>query len=155
MKDKKDNPGVIAPPPLIFFSGLLIGGLVSWFYPSQFLPMGWGRILGIGLSVFGLAVIFIAWLQMRQAKTSIEPWHPTTAILSSGVFSISRNPIYVAMVLGYVGVVLLFDLLWALPTLVLVLVVMHYGVILREENYLEQKFGEEYLSYKGKVRRWI
>jgi len=155
MANRKDNSGVIAPPPLIFFGGLLIGGLVSWFYPLRFLPVGLGRVLGIGLSVIGLGVVFVAWLQMRRAKTSIEPWHPTTAILSEGVYSVSRNPIYVAMVLGYVGVVLFFNRLWLLPPLILVLVVMHYGVILREEKYLGEKFGMEYLSYKETVRRWL
>ena len=92
---------------------------------------------------------------MAKAETNIEPWKPTTAILSDGIYGISRNPVYVAMVFIYLGVVFLFNSLWILPPLILVLLVMHYGVILREEKYLEQKFGEEYLNYKEKVRRWI
>lgn len=155
MANEKDTAGVIAPPPLIFLSGLLIGGFISWFYPRVFLPNLVGYILGGALIFVGLAIIFIAKAKMAKVKTNIEPWKPTTAILSDGIYGISRNPIYVAMVLIYLGVVLLFNSLWMLPPLILVLVVMHYGVILREEKYLGEKFGAEYLNYKEKVRRWI
>ena len=155
MTNEKDTAGVIAPPPLIFLSGLLIGGLLSWFYPKPFLPKLVGYILGGILIVFGLVIILVAHLKMKKAKTNIEPWKPTTAILSDGIFAISRNPIYLAMIFIYIGGVLAFNLLWMLPPLILVLLVMHFGVILREEKYLEQKFGEEYLNYKKQVRRWI
>lgn len=154
-EDKSDNPGVIAPPPLIFLGGLLIGGLISWFYPFVFLPYVVGYILGGILVVVGLVIIFIARAKMAKAETNIEPWKPTTAILDDGIYKVSRNPVYVAMVFIYLGVVFLFNWLWILPPLVLVLFVMHYGVILREEKYLEQKFGGDYLNYKEKVRRWL
>lgn len=155
MAKEKDTAGVIAPPPLIFLSGLLIGGLISWFYPFNFLPNIWGYLLGGILVVTGLGIVLIAKTKMAKAETNIEPWKPTTAILSDGIYGISRNPIYLAMIFIYVGMVFIFNLLWMLPPIILVLFVMHYGVILREENYLEQKFGDEYLNYKEKVRRWI
>lgn len=155
MKTDNDNPNVIAPPPLIFLSGLLVGGLISWFFPFEFLPESFAIIAGILLIIAGLTIILTAILQMRRAKTNVEPWKPTTAILDDGIYGISRNPIYVAMTLIYMGIAFLFNSFWSLSPLVLVLTVIHYGVILREEKYLEGKFGSEYLNYKNRVRRWI
>ena len=155
MKTENDNPNVIAPPPLIFLSGLLVGGLISWFFPVGFLPKSFAVISGVVMIVAGFAVILTSILQMRRAETNVEPWKPTTSILDDGLYGISRNPIYVAMALIYTGVAFLFNSFWFLPPLILVLLIIHYGVILREEKYLEGKFGVEYLNYKNRVRRWV
>jgi protein-S-isoprenylcysteine O-methyltransferase Ste14 len=119
------------------------------------LPSGFAVVLGNLLFLSGIAIIAIAFIQMRKAKTSIEPWKPTTAIIDSGLYGISRNPIYLAMILIYLGLSCFFNSIWFLPFLPIVLLVIHYGVILREEKYLEGEFGEEYLDYKRRVRRWI
>lgn len=155
MKSENDSPNVVAPPPLIFLSGLLIGGLISWFFPFTFLPKSLATIGGIALTVAGLTIIVTAIVQMRRAKTNVEPWKPTTAILDDGLYAVSRNPIYAAMCLIYLGMSFLFNSFWFLPPLVLVLLIVHYGVITREEKYLTGKFGDEYLSYKNRVRRWV
>ena len=156
MKGKKDTAGVIAPPPLIFFIGLLLGGLAAWRFPFAFIPSDvLAQLIGSLLIMLGLAIILIAWIQMKKAKTNIEPWQPTTAIIDSGLYGISRNPIYLAMIFGYLGISLWFNSVWFLPFLPLCVIVIHFGVILREERYLEGKFGEEYLDYKNRVRRWI
>jgi protein-S-isoprenylcysteine O-methyltransferase Ste14 len=155
MASLNDNAGVIFPPPLIFLSGLLSGGVIGWFYPYPFLPKFVGYVVGGIFVVFGLSIIYIARAKMAKAETNIEPWKPTTAILSDGIYGLSRNPVYVAMIFIYLGVAFIFNSLWILPPLILVLFAMHYGVILREEKYLESKFGEEYLNYKNEVRRWI
>ena len=158
MKAENDKPNVIAPPPLIFLSGLLLGGIAQWFYPFYFFSaeyLIYSRIAGILLAVCGLGIILTAHLKMKRAQTNIEPWKPTNAIISDGIYLYSRNPIYVAMALIYTGVAFLFNSFWFLPPLVLVLLVIHYGVILREEKYLEGKFGVEYLNYKNRVRRWV
>jgi protein-S-isoprenylcysteine O-methyltransferase Ste14 len=153
--NKKDTAGVIAPPPLIFLGGLMMGRGISWFYPIHFLPNVWWRSLGGVFVVIGIGIVLVARSKMAKAETNIEPWKPTTAILSDGIYGVSRNPVYVAMIVVYLGVVFLFNSLTILLPLILVLLVMHYGVILREERYLEEKFGKEYLSYKKKVRRWV
>ena len=155
MANQKDNAGVIVPPPLIFLGGLLLGGLISWFQPIKILPKIWGNIIGGVLTCIGVGIILIAQSKMAKAKTNIEPWKPTTAILSDGIYSISRNPVYLAMSFVYVGIVFIFNLLWMLAPIILVLGLIQFFVISREETYLEQKFGAEYLSYKEKVRRWI
>ncbi len=155
MPNAKDNPNVIGPPPVIYLSGLLIGGVISWFFPIGFLPKSLAVIAGIALAGTGLTIILTAIWQMRRAQTNVEPWKPTTAILDSGLYAVSRNPIYAAMCLIYVGISFLFNSFWFLPPLVAVLLIVHYGVILREEKYIERKFGDEYLNYKNRVRRWI
>lgn len=157
-KNEKDTPGVIAPPPLIFLSGLILGGIIHWFYPVQIFSADYLtllRIFGVLLIAFGLGLVLIAKAKMQKAKTNIEPWKPTTAIISDGIYSLSRNPVYVAMIFIYLGLTSIFNALWFLPFLILVLFVMHFGVILREERYLEKKFGAEYSVYKKEVRRWI
>lgn len=155
MTDKKDNPNVIAPPPLIFLSGLILGGIVSRFYPFPIFSRGDAIILGSCLIAAGLAIIVLIWRQMNSAKTHIEPWKPTTKILDSAFYGYSRNPTYVAMAVIYFGASVLFNSIWFLPFLPFVLLIIYFGVILREEKYLESKFGEDYLSYKKRVRRWI
>lgn len=155
MPSEPDNPNVIAPPPLIFLSGLLVGGLINWFFPVEFLPNTTAALSGILLIVVGLTIIVAAIVQMRRAETNVEPWKPTTRILDTGLYAVSRNPIYVAMSLIYLGVSCLFNSFWFLPPLVLVLLIVCFGVILREEKYLTGKFGDEYASYKNRVRRWI
>ena len=155
MKTENDNPNVVAPPPLIFLGGLILGGLLGWFFQGSFLPNYFSIVAGIVLILAGLAIVLTAILQMRRAKTNVEPWKPTTAILDTGIYGISRNPIYVAMALVYAGIAFLFNSFWFLPPLILVLLIIHFGVILREEKYLAEKFGDDYLNYKNRVRRWL
>ena len=151
----KDNPGVIAPPPLIYLGGLLLGlGLhAAWEAPA--LPGRVARVLGVVLIACAAAIAVLAFRAMARAGTSFRTERPTTAIVTGGPFRYTRNPIYVALTLLYVGLGMAFNLVWVLLLIVPVLVVMHFGVIGREERYLEHKFGREYLRYKTRVRRWF
>jgi protein-S-isoprenylcysteine O-methyltransferase Ste14 len=155
MTDRTDTPNVIAPPPLIFLSGLLLGGFAARRYPFPILPNMFATISGLLLIIAGIGVIAAAWRQMNAAKTNVEPWKPTTAILDSGLYGISRNPIYVAMIFIYLGVTCLFNSIWFLPFLPIVILIIRFGVVLREEKYLENKFNGDYSDYKNRVRRWI
>ncbi len=92
---------------------------------------------------------------MGRAGTSIKPTVPTTALVTTGPFRFSRNPLYVSVTLFYLGIAIAARSLWALALLLVVLVVMQRGVIDREERYLERRFGADYLRYKERVRRWI
>ena len=92
---------------------------------------------------------------MSQAGTSLRTSDPTTAIVVQGPFRFSRNPIYLAATVLYLGVAAAVNALWAIVLLPVVLAVISLGVIDREERYLERKFGEEYLRYKASVRRWL
>ena len=151
-EQEKDNPGVIAPPPLIYLAGLAIGFALDRFWPLDFdryLPAG---IVLIGL---GIALMAIGIREFKRAKTDFLPIRPTVRIITTGPFRVTRNPLYLAMTLIYAGIGAAFGILWVFILLVPVLAVMHYGVIAREERYLERKFGDEYLAYKRRVRRWL
>ncbi|HEV7253159.1 MAG TPA: isoprenylcysteine carboxylmethyltransferase family protein [Mesorhizobium sp.] len=151
----RDHAHVIAPPPLIF-AAFLAAGAVAGSY------VGWGiglssalrQVAGFGLLVAGTVFLALALGLFRRAQTCPEPWQPTTAIVSTGIYGITRNPMYVGMALAYAGVALLAHSLMALLLLPFALAVIHFGVIRREERYLEAKFGDEYRGYAARVRRW-
>ncbi|VAW10646.1 hypothetical protein MNBD_ALPHA09-1940 [hydrothermal vent metagenome] len=152
---KPDKPGVIAPPPLIFLAGILIGVAVDQFWSGSFWPGPMRHLIAVPLILGGLVAAFMVLLRFREAGTNIEPYKPTTAIVTDGLFSWSRNPVYLAMVAVTIGVGLALDNFWVLAMLILVLPVMHHGVIIREERYLTDKFGGDYTRYKNTVRRWL
>jgi len=153
--EKVDNAGVKVPPPLIYLSAMIAGLILNYFFPTAFLPVSVSRIVGISSVALAVFILVSAFQKFRQAETNLEPWKPTTTIVSDGVFGFSRNPIYLAFTLFYLGITFLFNSLWLFALLVPVLLVMRYGVIAREERYLKNKFGAEYDDYKKRVRRWI
>lgn len=152
----RDNAGVIAPPPLIFAGGLLLGLLLHRRFPARFLPRRQSRILSGGLLV-ALAVLLVrqAFGEMQRVHTSPNPHEPVTEIVVDGPYRFSRNPIYLAFTLFYTGIAIMVNSLWTMLLLPLVLFIMRRGVIEREERYLERKFGEKYRRYKESVRRWV
>ncbi len=150
--DKPDNPGVIAPPPLIYLGFLAAGFLLGLAWPWAFSPSYWPALVLAGV---GVIVALAAVREFHRAKTHVVPHKPTTAIITSGPFAYSRNPLYMVLALFHMAIALAWGSVWALLFLVPALLVIRYGVIAREERYLEAKFGEEYLSYKGRVRRWL
>jgi protein-S-isoprenylcysteine O-methyltransferase Ste14 len=150
-----DNAGVIAPPPLIYAGGMLLGLLLQALFPLRIFPRPLPRILAALPIAAGGLVALLALLEFRRRHTHVDPWAPTTAIVQSGPYRYSRNPIYLAFTLVYAGASALANSLWPLLLLPGVLLAMRRGVIEREERYLERKFGEEYLRYKRRVRRWI
>src|SRR3712207_954940 len=112
---------------------------------------------GLGWPLLGGGVLLLGWFEwaMRQADTPTSPYKPVEHIATEGPFRYTRNPGYLAMTLIYAGIASLANALWAILILPVALLVIQRGVIEREERYLEGKFGEEYLSYKARVRRWI
>lgn len=152
---RAQNASRAAPTPVIFAAVLLVGVLLSLAFPMNFLPRELTLLVGAACFLLPFALGLAALQAMRRARTSVNPDKPTTALLTNGPFRLSRNPMYLGMVVQYVGLALLFNSLWALALLPLALVVVHFTVIKREERYLEQKFGEEYQDYKARVRRWI
>lgn len=161
-----DNPGVVAPPPLIYAGGLAAGLFAKSLFarkgrsanhpfPASFLPRGLSRGLGWLLILVGVGVGALGFREMRRARTNVDPREPTTAIVTGGPYRFTRNPLYLSMTLIYSGIAARANALPAVLLLPLVLFVMRRGVIEREERYLERKFGDEYLRYKARVRRWI
>lgn len=155
LQDTQDNPGVIAPPPLVFAGPLAVGLLLHKFFPQKFVPRWIGITLGSLGVISGVMLIRGGFREMLAAKTNVDPRQPATTIVTEGPYRYTRNPLYMGMALMYAGITFLANALWAILLLPVVLVVMVYGVIKREEQYLERKFGEQYLSYKARVRRWF
>jgi protein-S-isoprenylcysteine O-methyltransferase Ste14 len=150
-----DNPAVVAPPPLIYAGALALGLVANKLYPMAFLPRAVSRMLGLPLIFGGLAIGLLGFREMRRAETYVDPYKPATAIVTEGPYRFTRNPLYVGMTLVYSGITALFNAFPASMLLPLALAVMRGGVIEREEAYLERKFGDEYLAYKARVRRWL
>ena len=150
-----DNPGVIAPPPLIYAAALAAGLLFNRRYRIPFLPRQLSRTLGWPLVIGGLMVGLLGSREMRRAETNMDPYKPTTAIVTEGPYRFTRNPLYLSMILIYGGIAALANALSSVLLLPIVQHLMRRGVIEREERYLERKFGDEYLQYKARTPRWI
>ncbi len=156
MKDTvRDNAGVIAPPPLIYAITLILSLFLHQRIPLPLVPRKIKNLLGGTL--IGSAVVpgLLALRKMRRAGTNVNPTQPTTTLIVEGPYRFTRNPIYLGITLLYTGIAILANTLWPILLLPGVLFVMTRGVIEREEAYLEQKFGPQYLAYKAKVRRWL
>ncbi len=150
-----DSPGVLVLPPLLYGLALAAGFLLQWIAGRPILSSNaryWagGVVLasGVLLAIWGRRV-------MERAGTNVNPTLPATALVATGPFRLSRNPLYVALTLIYVGLALLTNALWVLVLIVPVLLVLHYGVVRREERYLEAKFGDAYRAYCANVRRYL
>jgi protein-S-isoprenylcysteine O-methyltransferase Ste14 len=151
--NRAETPGVVAPPPLLYAVPLAAGLVAQHYRPQPVLPLLLGRVVGIGLVFLGF-IAFVAIAAFRRAGTSPNLWKPATALVVSGPYRWTRNPMYVGLTLWYLGITAWVNSLWPLLALPLALLLMEYGVIRREETYLERQFGEEYRRYKATVRRW-
>jgi protein-S-isoprenylcysteine O-methyltransferase Ste14 len=150
-----DNPGVVARPPLLYGAALLVALVLRWSWPMPLFGPGVARWPGLALVVLGVGIAIWGGRTMLAARTNVDPSLPATAIVVSGPFRFSRNPLYLALTLVYVGLTLALNSWWGIVVLVPLLIVMHLGVVLREERYLEHKFGEVYRQYRSKVRRYL
>jgi protein-S-isoprenylcysteine O-methyltransferase Ste14 len=153
--EDRDNAVVVAPPPLIYLGPLVLGLLLNRKLSVPLLPRGVARALGWPLLAGGVSLMSWFVFTMRRADTPIDPREPVSNLATDGPFRYTRNPAYLSMAMIYAGISSLANALWAILLLPATLLVIQRGVIEREERYLERKFGEEYLDYKGRVRRWI
>ena len=151
MNGEKDNSGVAVFPPLLFLVALMLMLALRYVWP---LAIG-GRPLTIVLAALAIAIIAWGRTTMQRGGTNIDPTKPTLAIITGGPFGFSRNPLYVGLMGLLLGIGLIFDTWWGVVALVPVFLILHSGVVLREEAYLERKFGEPYRTYKTSVRRYL
>jgi protein-S-isoprenylcysteine O-methyltransferase Ste14 len=151
-----DNSNAVVRPPIAWALAFAIGLGLDWLYPLPFVPASVPR-LWAGAAVFAAGLVLAIWaiVTIRRAGTAVETVKPTTTIVASGPFRFTRNPIYLGMMLGLIGLAIAFNSLWILVTLVPFFFLLRYGVVAREEAYLERKFGDAYLGYKSRVRRWL
>jgi protein-S-isoprenylcysteine O-methyltransferase Ste14 len=156
MDDAPDTAQVIVRPPLAWGLAIIAGLGLNWLVPLPFLPVnlpaGW---LGAVVFVFALALGVLAVITMTKAGSNVPTNRPTTTIVEHGPYRFTRNPIYLGMFLGQIGLAIAFNSLWLLMTLVPFAFVIRYGVVAREEAYLARKFNDAYRGYCSRVRRWL
>jgi protein-S-isoprenylcysteine O-methyltransferase Ste14 len=155
MADEQDNPGGWLPPPLTYLLTLLLGLVLDRRLHVPFLPHRVARALGWPLVGGGMALATWFIRTMRGADTTLALNKPVYSLVQDGPFRYSRNPGYLSLAMIYAGIAILRNALWPILLLPLVLVVTQRELIEREERYLERTFGEEYLAYKRRVRRWV
>jgi protein-S-isoprenylcysteine O-methyltransferase Ste14 len=153
-----DRPDVVIFPPLIPLATLAVACALQWLAPL-------GVVAGLATPVrigIGLIVAFAGLLTTSAGRralikhgTNVNPSQPTTVLVTNGVFGRTRNPLYVGVSVALCGLALLFDLDWVLLLILPSCVLLHFAVVVREERYLEQKFGDAYRRYRERVPRYF
>ncbi len=157
MKAKIDHPGVYLPPPLfyviIFF--MSIYSQKAFPLPTMFLETSVAFMVGVLFVMMGLIIAIPALIKFFQTKNTLITIKPANSLQTSGIYSVSRNPMYLGLLILYTGIAFLQNNLWALLFIPIVLWVVTKFIIVKEEKYLGRNFGSEYTAYCKKVRRWI
>jgi protein-S-isoprenylcysteine O-methyltransferase Ste14 len=156
MSDKVDTAEVLVRPPLALAPAIIAGLVLDWLVSLPFLPVDWPKVW-LGGAAIGLALALFVWaiMTMTKAGSNVPTNMPTTKIVDTGPYGFTRNPIYLAMFLLLIGLAIALDTIWLLFTLAAFVLVIRNGVVVREETYLERKFGETYRNYRARVRRWL
>lgn len=157
MKTKEDSPGVPFPPPFVYALTFLVSILVQrlFYLPSTILRTPALKYAG---GVFILIALFLAVPAVRQfvkSKNTLAPIRPANSLQTTGIYTITRNPMYLSLLCLYIGLIPLLGNLWTMIFVVIVVPVVTIAVIKPEERYLERRFGQAYAAYKLKVRRWV
>ena len=151
-----DSSGAVVHPPIAWVLAVGGGLVLDRLYPLPFVPkMVPDALVGGLVFLAGLALLVWAAMTFGRAGTDIPVNRPTSTIVEAGPYRFTRNPIYIGMFLGLIGFSIAFDSLWLLILLVPFYLVIRFGVVAREEAYLERKFGDVYRAYKTRVRRWL
>lgn len=150
-----DAPGLVVPPPIIYFGAVAMGFLTDWLWPLTLLPNAVQYVLGGLVIVVSGAIMPFVMREFSRAQTHFDARKPVTNLIVTGPFQFSRNPSYLALALLCVGIAIISDTVWIIVWLIPATLVADYGIIRREESFLEDKFGDAYRIYKAKVRRWL
>ena len=151
----RKHAAVKFPPPAIFVLLILLGFALNFALPlATGLPAA-AAPAGYAFIAAGIMIALIVNGVFKRVNTSIEPWKPTTALVTDGLYAWSRNPIYTGFCLFNVGVGVAANNLWIALSFIPGAWLVYKVAIEKEESYLEQVFGQEYLDYKAKVRRWL
>ena len=153
----RDSPGMAAwRPASIQLSSVFVGLTLHLFRPVAIpFAAGVGWVAGPAIIGFGAVVIALSFREFAKARTAIRPDRGAKALIRTGPFRYSRNPLYVAVCLLHIGVALWVNSLWILTMVVVTVAVMSRAVIAREEKYLEREFGSEYIDFETSVPRWL
>lgn len=156
--DDGDHAQVAMHPPVLMLGGLIVACGLESAWPLGPGPFDGGtRAIGVGLGLFALAaaVVFYCAILFDKAGTTIPVHQPTSKLVTHGPYAVSRNPIYLALILAYCGLCIAATTMWGFILLPALVYVLTHGVIMREEAYLEGKFGDAYRAYLKRVPRWL
>ena len=155
-KRSVDSPDIIVLPPVLVGGTLLLGiGLNYLVWPTTLLPIVPARVLGVCLFITSGLLAHSAQRAMMRVGTNVLPTRPTLALALDGPYRYTRNPLYLAAVGVALGVSLWVNGVFPLVLLAPMILILQRGIVLREEQYLLQKFGGEYEAYRSRVPRWI
>lgn len=144
----------VVPAPLVYLGGIVGGWLLQQLRPFPIVAQLPGAWLGGLLVAAGFTVGLSGLLECQRCRTSVRPDRPSAAVVSTGIFRYTRNPMYLGFTIVQLGAALLLNSAWVLFLLVPAVLVTT-GIIAREERYMGRRFGEAYLAYKASVPRWI
>jgi protein-S-isoprenylcysteine O-methyltransferase Ste14 len=150
-----DHAGVRLPPPLIYVVLFGIGLALHQFVPLAFPPAALARLAALMLLGAGIVLLVSSNVLFRRAHTSLVPVRPATALVLGGPYRLTRNPMYLGLLCVYLALALWFGLGWPLLLAPIVVLAVQRLAIAKEEQYLDQKFGDAYRAYRSRVRRWI
>ncbi len=152
-----DHAGVTVSPVLTIAPPLVAGLLLHFLWTQLRIFPEWWIGLAVGWPLVVAGVLLLAWSvrTMFRAGVDPDPNEPTSAIVATGPYALSRNPIYVSFNVVYVGIAFIVNTVWPIAVLPVGIALLYHGVIARDERYLERVFGDEYLKYKVRVRCWI
>lgn len=155
MSAYKDHAKVKIHPPILLAIHIVVAYLLGRLIDLPMAVSPLFRNIGLGLAGFGFLLGILAFYSFMKARTTLDPHGSVKAVVSSGIYRFTRNPIYLGMVLMLVGFPLTFGNVWGIPLAPMFIPLMNKLVIEHEEAYLEKKFGEGYTGYKSRVRRWV
>jgi protein-S-isoprenylcysteine O-methyltransferase Ste14 len=156
--DENATAGVIARPPFLFLSAVLLGHAADHLLPHPYAVPAVGPVhglIGTFLITIGLGLAIAGIRNLSRADTPVQTYRSVRVLVTSGIHGRTRNPIYLGMFLTYSGIGLSIRGPWLLLLLLPLAIAIRYGVVTREEAYLERRFGDAYRSYKSRVRRWL
>jgi protein-S-isoprenylcysteine O-methyltransferase Ste14 len=143
------------PPPVFLLISLIAMFLLDRFVPVFEFGTAWSLGAGAALLACGLVVTISSARRFKRAGTPLRPFEESTTVVTSGMFRITRNPMYMGMVVGQAGIALMLGSLIAFVPILVFATIIHTQFVVHEERFMEGLFGEQYLTYKKKVRRWI
>ena len=155
MSENIDSPGIVTHPPVFYIVATLIGLGLDFIMPLSFGFGGITETVSLIIFILGTIVTVLGFKMFTTDKQSPSVHAPTTKVYQSSIYAYSRNPIYLGVLLWMISGALFFDKVWIMIMAVPLILFMNKMVIEKEETYLEEKFGADYVAYKNNVRRWI
>lgn len=155
MTEHKDHANVRIPPPILALLHIIAAFLLARLIPLPFIAPLILKYIGFALVVIGFLLGLAAVLTFRRAHTTVDPYHPVSSIVTSGIYGFSRNPIYLGFLLMVIGIPLIGGIYWGMILAPIFILLCNRLVIEHEEAYLGKKFGTTYTDYKSRVRRWL